>query len=174
MSEPLREMSTPAAPEAESAPQPPMAWHSFLTKYLLILLPVCHALQAVWILTGGVYYTTAVRDTIYAGIPELRIVDYALCALGLAIAVLELAARKALAKRRTKGVHLLITGQALAVLAWPLYGLARFALTGLSPLSIALIGRSAAQLVLLLVNTFYYARRRCLFSREADGRKESI
>lgn len=174
MSEPLREMSTPAAPETESAPQPPMAWHSFLTKYLLILLPVCHALQAVWILTGGVYYTTAVRDTIYAGIPELRIVDYALCALGLATAVLELAARKALAKRRATGIRLLITGQALAVLAWPLYGLARFVLTGLSPLSIALIGRSAAQLVLLLVNTFYYARRRCLFSREADGRKESI
>ena len=174
MSEPLREMTTPAAPETESAPQPPMAWHSFLTKYLLILLPVCHALQAVWILTGGVYYTTAVRDTIYAGIPELRIVNYALCALGLATAVLELAARKALAKRRATGIRLLITGQALAVLAWPLYGLARFVLTGLSPLSIALIGRSAAQLVLLLVNTFYYARRRCLFSREADGRKESI
>lgn len=174
MSEPLREMTTPAAPETESAPQPPMAWHSFLTKYLLILLPVCHALQAVWILTGRVYYTTAVRDTIYAGIPELRIVDYALCALGLATAVLELAARKALAKRRATGIRLLITGQALAVLAWPLYGLARFVLTGLSPLSIALIGRSAAQLVLLLVNTFYYARRRCLFSREADGRKESI
>lgn len=163
MSEPLREMTTPAAPEAESAPQPPMAWHGFLTKYLLILLPVCHALQAAWILTGGVYYTAAVRDTVYAGIPKLRIVDYALCALALAAAVLELAARKNLSKRRAKGVRLLLTGQALAALAWPLYGLARFALTGLSPLSIAIISRSAAQLALLLVNISYYARRRSLF-----------
>lgn len=163
MSEPLREIITPAAPEAESAPQPPMAWHGFLTKFLLILLPVCHALQAVWILTGGVYYTAAVRDTVYAGIPKLRIVDYALCTLELAAAVLELAARKALAKRRAKGVRLLLTGQALAMLAWPLYGLARFALTGLSPLSIAIISRSAAQLALLLVNISYYARRLSLF-----------
>lgn len=163
MSEPLRETITPAAPEAESAPQPPMAWHGFLTKFLLILLPVFHALQAVWILTGGVYYTAAVRDTVYAGIPKLRIVDYALCALELAAAVLELTARKALAKRQTKGVRLLLTGQALAVLAWPLYGLARFALTGLSPLSIAIISQSAAQLALLLVNISYYARRRSLF-----------
>lgn len=172
MSEPLREElpTEELVPEGETETLP-MAWHGFLTRFLLWLLPICTAFQTVWILTGRVYYSAEIRDRIYAGICGMGALDRGLSLLLLAVAVLVLAARRRLVQKRRSGVALLLSGLGLAALAWALYGILRFALAGLSPLSPALIGQCAVYLILLLVNARYYARRKDILVAENVGER---
>ena len=167
MSEPLRE-NIPEVPSMNEAPaeKAPMAWHGFTVKCLLPLAAAVQAVHAVWILLGKVYYTGAVRDAVYAGLPAMRILDYALAAVLLAAAMLLLLARGALAKMKNAGVKQLLAGWSLLGGAWIGYGVLRYLLAGLSQLSIPVVGRAAGYLALMLVYRTYYARRSGLFKSE--------
>lgn len=171
MSEALREeiQEKEPASERETAVQP-MAWHAFLTRFLLYFLSACAVFQAIWILTGRVYYSAEIRAQIYAGICGMRALDRGLCLLLLGVATLLLAACRKLRQLRREGVCLLLSGLGLAALAWALYGILRFVIAGLSPLSVSLVGQCASYSILLLVNRSYYARRGDIWAR--CGRKE--
>lgn len=173
MSEALQEelQETAPAPEPET-PTPPMAWHRFLIRFLLYLLSVCAVFQAIWILSGRAYYSSEIREQIYAGICGMRALDRGLCILLLGAAVLLLAACLKLKHLEKNGVLLLLSGLGLLALAWALYGVIRFLIAGLSPLSISIVGQCAGYIALLLVNRCYYARRKSLLDAENRGRKE--
>ena len=167
MSEPIRENipEKPAVNEA-AVEKMPMAWHGFSVKCLLPLAAAVQALHAVWIFLGKIYYTGAVRDTVYAGLPAMRILDYALAAMLLLAAVLLLLARGRLAKMQKPGIKQLLAGWSLLGGAWIGYGVLRHLLAGLSQLSIPVVGRAAGYLVLMLIYRTYYARRSSLFKSE--------
>lgn len=171
MSEPVRE-ELPAeefVPEGEDAALP-MAWHAFLSRFLLYFLPACMFFQAAWILTGRVYYSAEIRDRIYAGVCGMGALDRGLCLLLLGAAVLLLAARWKLRRLQRDGVRLLLSGLGLAALAWALYGAVRCAIAHLSPLNVSIVGQCAGYIALLLVNRSYYAGRRSLL--QSGGGKE--
>lgn len=160
MSEALREETQQQTPAPQQdAGKPSMAWHHFLVHFLLFLLPACAVFELFWLLFGRVYYTTEIRNAIYAGICGMRALDRGLCLMLLGEAALLLTAQWKLKRMRREGVRLLLAGHALAAMAWALYGLLRLVIAGLSPLSVPLVGQCAAHLILLLVNRSYYARR---------------
>ena len=165
MSEPIRE-PLPENVQAD-APEPnaalPLRWHRFQMHFLLFVMAAAQAFQAYCILSGKMYYTAAVRDQVYAGIPGLRIADIALAALLLMAAALMLAARGKLRKNKWRGVGLLKAAWALAALAPAMHALARFFIAGLTPLNIGALARLLGCGALLPVNGRYYRRRRELF-----------
>ena len=144
----------------------PMRWHGFLTGFMLFLAAIVHAGQAALILSGKMYYTAAVRDQVYAGIPGLRIADYALAACLIAAALMQLIARGKLRKRNWQGAQLLKAAYALLALSQVLHALARFFIAGLTPVNIPVIAQALAYGALLLVNALYYHRRRSAFGKE--------
>lgn len=172
MSEPIREILSDSAqellPENKSAQAMPMGWHGFLVKLMLPLAAVVHALQAGVILSGKMYYTAAVRDQVYAGIPALRIADYALAACLLIAAILQIIARSKLKKLNAKGARVLCAAYALLALGQIAHGPVRFLIAGLTPLNIPAIAQALGYGALLLVNRSYYARRRGAFGKETQ------
>lgn len=166
MSEPIR-TEIPEI-QMESAPEKayPMAWHGFLTKCLLWLLSAAHILQAYWIFSGKVYYTAEIRAQIYAGIPAMRLMDYALIACLLIAAILQLIARRKLIKMEWPGVKKLLAAYAVLAAGHLIYALARLIFAGLSPLNIPVVAQVLAYGSLLLVNRSYYLRRRSAFGKE--------
>lgn len=154
----------PATEEVRAADEPPMVWHRFLTNFWLWLAAIGHGVQAGWILWGGQYYTAEIRNLAYAGLPGLRMLDWALAgAAGAAAALCALSAVK-LRKRRSSGPRLLC-GAYILLLAGQI-GLAagRWFIIGLTPLSASTQGPMAVYLALLLVNGSYYRRRRECFA----------
>ena len=162
MSEPIREI----LPEEIKTQEAPMRWHGFLTRFMLFLESIVHIIQAALILGGKIYYTAAVRDQVYAGLPGMRIADYALAACLIAAALMQLISRGKLRKWNWQGVQMLKAVYALLALSQVLYALARFFIAGLSPLSIPVIAQVLAYGALLLVNTLYYGRRCSAFGKE--------
>ena len=173
MSEALREelQQNQDAPQQETN-MPSMAWHRFLVRFLLFLLPACALFQIWEIATGRIYHSTAAREAIYAGIRGMWALDLALCLLLLGEAVLMLLARGKLKRLRREGARLLLAGHGLAALAWMLYGLSRLLIAGLSPLSVSVAGQCATNLILLLVNRSYYARREGIWLDCGEGSKQ--
>ena len=151
------------APEAAAADEPPLAWHRFLTCFGLWLEALCHAAQAGWMLLGKQYYAAELREMAYAGLPGLRMLDWALAGVAAVAAVLCMLSAVMLRKRLRSGSKLLCRAY-LLLLAGQL-GLAagRYFIVGLTPLSVATLGPMAVYLVLLVVNGVYYRRRRGCF-----------
>ena len=140
-----------------------MAWHRFLTCFGLWLEALCHAVQAGWMLLGKQYYAAELREMAYAGLPGLRMLDWALVGVAAVAAVLCMLSAVMLRKRLRSGPKLLCRAY-LLLLAGQL-GLAagRYFIVGLTPLSVATLGPMAVYLVLLVVNGVYYRRRRGCF-----------
>lgn len=162
MSEPIREI----LPEEIKTPEAPMRWHGFLTGFMLFLAGIVHIFQAALILSGKMYYTAAVRDQVYAGIPGLRIADDALAACLIIAALLQHIAGGKLRKWNWQGVKMLKAAYALLALSQVLHALARFIIAGLTPVNIPAIAQALGYGALLLVNTLYYNRRRSAFGKE--------
>lgn len=157
----------PAAEEpskAEVPAEPPMAWHRFLTGFGLWLEALYHAAQAGWMLLGKQYYAAELREMAYAGLPKLRLLDWALAGLAAVAALLCVLSAVKLRKRRRSGPRLLCWAY-LLLLAGQL-GLAagRYFIVGLTPLAVSTLGPMAVYLMLLLVNGVYYRRRRGCFA----------
>lgn len=172
MSEPVREFHVETEAKIEAVPQQavlPLAWHRAQVNWLIWLLAAWHVYQAVWIALGKIYYNPDLTRALYAGLPAMRIVDYALAALLLAGAVLLVCARGRLKKCRASGIRLLVSAYMLLSAAWIAYGAARFFAAGLSPFSIPVIGRCAGFAALALINRSYYRKRQSLFSEQAIG-----
>lgn len=142
---------------------PPMHWHKLLVRGMLWLPALAAVLQAVWVFAGNIYYAPQVRDQLYAGIPGLRIADFALGACLILAADLLFAARKQLKNNRWRGAVLLQCGCALLALAQLVHALARYFIAGLSPLNLPMLAQLLGYGALLLVNRSYYRKRRSLF-----------
>ena len=166
MSEPIRTEIPEIEKEAASEIPQPMAWHRFLTRFMLYLAAAVHIFQAVWVFSGNIYYTPEIRRQIYAGIPAMRWVDIVLAACMLMAADMQLVARKELKKQSWLGVKLLTAAYAVLAASQLLYALARLVFAGLSPLSLPVIAQTLAYASLLLVNRSYYLRRRGVFGKE--------
>ena len=162
--EPEGEQKSPEdAPEAAAADEPPLAWHRFLTNFGLWLAALYHAFQAGWLLLGKQYYTVEIRETVYVGLPKLRMLDWALAgAAGAAAALCALSAVK-LRKRRSSGPRLLCWAYILLLAGQLGLAAGRWFIIGLTPLSVSTLGPMAVYLALLLVNGSYYRRRRAGF-----------
>ena len=152
------------AMEAQKIPaEPPMAWHRFLTNFWLWLAAVFHGVQAGWILWGGQYYTAEIRNLAYAGLPGLRMLDWALAAVAIAAAALYALSALHLRKRRNSGPRLLCWAYILLLAGQLGLAAGRWFIIGLTPLSVSTLGPMAVYLALLLVNGSYYRRRRAGF-----------
>lgn len=171
MSEAVRENiaeETAAAPELKQAPDMPMAWHKFLVKCMLWITAAYHVFQCIWIYTGGIYYTPAVREAVYTGLPAMQFIDQGLAACMFAAAALQLLARTALSRRHARGPKMLAASYIVLLAGWTVYVMVRWLLVGLSPLSLSVFSQMLSCLMLLLINLAYYRRRRSIFSSNDD------
>ena len=157
----------PAAEEpskAEVPAEPPMAWHRFLTGFGLWLEALYHAAQAGWMLLGKQYYTAELREMAYAGLPKLRLLDWALAGLAAVAALLCVLSAVLLRKRRRSGPRLLCWAYILLLVGQLGLAAGRYFIVGLTPLAVSTLGPMAVYLMLLLVNGVYYRRRRGCFA----------
>ena len=157
----------PAAEEpskAEVPAEPPMAWHRFLTGFGLWLEALYHAAQAGWMLLGKQYYTAELREMAYAGLPKLRLLDWALAGLAAVAALLCVLSAVQLRKRRRSGPRLLCWAYILLLAGQLGLAAGRYFIVGLTPLAVSTLGPMAVYLMLLLVNGVYYRRRRGCFA----------
>ena len=165
--EPSVEQQVPAAEEpskAEVPAEPPMAWHRFLTGFGLWLEALCHAAQAGWMLLGKQYYTAELREMAHAGLPKLRLLDWALAGLAAVAALLCVLSAVKLRKRRRSGPKLLCWAYILLLAGQLGLAAGRYFIVGLTPLAVSTLGPMAVYLMLLLVNGVYYRRRRGCFA----------
>lgn len=157
----------PAAEEpskAEVPAEPPMAWHRFLTGFGLWLEALYHAAQAGWMLLGKQYYAAELREMAYAGLPKLRLLDWALAGLAAVAALLCVLSAVQLRKRRRSGPRLLCWAYILLLVGQLGLAAGRYFIVGLTPLAVSTLGPMAVYLMLLLVNGVYYRRRRGCFA----------
>lgn len=157
----------PAAEEpskAEVPAEPPMAWHRFLTGFGLWLEALYHAAQAGWMLLGKQYYAAELREMAYAGLPKLRLLDWALAGLAAVAALLCVLSAVKLRKRRRSGPKLLCWAYILLLAGQLGLAAGRYFIVGLTPLAVSTLGPMAVYLMLLLVNGDYYRRRRGCFA----------
>lgn len=154
----------PVPEEAPAVDEPPMAWHRFLTNFWLWLAALYHAFQAGWLLLGKQYYTTEIRETVYVGLPKLRMLDWALAGVAAVAALLCVLSALKLRKRRSAGPRLLCWVYLLLLAGQLGFAAGRWFIVGLTPLSVSTLGPVAVYLALLLVNGSYYRRRRGCFS----------
>ena len=157
----------PAAEEpskAEVPAEPPMAWHRFLTGFGLWLEALYHAAQAGWMLLGKQYYAAELREMAYAGLPKLRLLDWALAGLAAVAALLCVLSAVLLRKRRRSGPRLLCWAYILLLAGQLGLAAGRYFIVGLTPLAVSTLGPMAVYLMLLLVNGVYYRRRRGCFA----------
>ena len=166
MSEPARVLIPETETQTAPAPVLPMHWHNFLNRFMLYLAAAVHVLQSIWIFSGKIYYTPEIRAQIYAGIPAMRIIDWALALSLLGSAGLQIIARGKLKGLHWRGVQLLTAAYAVLAASQLLYALARFLFAGLSPLNIPVLAQVISYAALLLVNKTYYTRRRSAFGKE--------
>ena len=166
------EESAPAEVAAVDVDRPadaPMAWHGFLCCFGLWLEALYHALQAGWIFRGGQYYEAEIREMAYAGLPALRVLDWALALVAAVAAVLCVLSAVKLRKRRSAGPKLL-QGTYILLLCGQLgFAAERYFIVGLTPLSVSTLGPLAVYLALLLVNRSYDRRRRECFADVQTG-----
>ena len=165
--EPSVEQQVPAAEEpskAEVPAEPPMAWHRFLTGFGLWLEALYHAAQAGWMLLGKQYYAAELREMAYAGLPKLRLLDWALAGLAAVAALLCVLSAVQLRKRRRSGPRLLCWAYILLLVGQLGLAAGRYFIVGLTPLAVSTLGPMAVYLMLLLVNGVYYRRRRGCFA----------
>lgn len=163
--EPDGEQKSPEdAPEAVAVDEPPLAWHRFLTNFWLWLAALYHAFQAGWLLLGKQYYTAEIREKVYAGLPKLRMLDWALAGVAALAALLCVLSAVKLRKRRSAGPRLLCWVYLLLLVGQLGFAAGRWLIVGLTPLSVSTLGPMAVYLALLLVNCSYYRRRRGCFS----------
>ena len=148
----------------ERTAEPSMAWHRFLTCFGLWLEALCHAVQAGWMLLGKQYYTAELREMAYAGLPKLRMLDWALAGLAAVAAVLCMLSAVMLRKRRRSGPGLLCWAYILLLAGQLGLAAGRYFIVGLTPLSVSTLGPMAGYLMLLTVNGAYYRRRRGCFA----------
>ena len=154
----------PASEEVRDVDEPPLAWHRFLTKFWLWLAALYHAFQAGWLLLGRQYYTAEIREKVYAGLPKLCMLDWALAAVAGVAALLCVLSAVKLRKRRSAGPRLLCWTYLLLLAGQLGFAAGRWLIVGLTPLSVSTLGPVAVYLALLLVNGSYYRRRRGCFS----------
>ena len=141
-----------------------MAWHSFLTGFGLWLEALYHAAQAGWMLLGKQYYTAELREMAHAGLPKLRLLDWALAGLAAVAALLCVLSAVLLRKRRRSGPRLLCWAYILLLAGQLGLAAGRYFIVGLTPLAVSTLGPMAVYLMLLLVNGVYYRRRRGCFA----------
>jgi len=163
MSEPIRDILPEAENKTNHVEHIPMRWHGFQIKFMLVAAAAVHILQTCWIFLGKIYYTDEIRRQVYAGIPNMRFVDYSLALCLLAAAFMQIIARSRLAKFHSSGVKLLLGAYIVLAAAQPAYAIARFLFTGLSPISIPIVGGLIAYTALAFINKTYYAKRRATF-----------
>lgn len=110
--------------------------------------------RAFALLSGSAYYGMA--DVVYAALPAMRYLDATYAALCIGLGVCLAVDAVLLGGRSGRGCKLFRVAIALLAVGEILYGGARCALTGLSPLDIAAVGRLAAYILLYIVNSSYY------------------
>ena len=158
-----------AADADRPANAPPMAWYGFLCHFGLWLEALYHALQAGWIFRGGQYYEAEIREMAYAGLPALRVLDWALALVAAVAAVLCVLSAVKLRKRRSAGPKLLQGTYILLLCGQIGFAAGRYFIVGLTPLSVSTLGPLAVYLALLLVNRSYDRRRRECFADVQTG-----
>ena len=154
----------PVPEEAPAVDEPPLAWHRFLTNFGLWLAALYHGAQAGWLLLGKQYYTAEIRETVYVGLPKLRMLDWVLAGVAAVAALLCVLSAVKLRKRRSAGPRLLCWTYVLLLVGQLGFAAGRWFIVGLTPLSVSTLGPVAVYLALLLVNCSYYRRRRGCFS----------
>ena len=154
----------PASEEVRDVDEPPLAWHRFLTKFWLWLAALYHAFQAGWLLLGRQYYTAEIRETVYVGLPKLRMLDWVLAGVAAVAALLCVLSAVKLRKRRRSGPKLLCWAYILLLAGQLGLAAGRYFIVGLTPLAVSTLGPMAVYLMLLLVNGVYYRRRRGCFA----------
>lgn len=155
-----------AVPEekAAEAPEVPLAWHRFLTRFYLWLAALYHFARAALVFTGWNYHSITARDAVYAGLPKMQQLDLSFGGMLALGALLQIISACMLHKKQAKGTRTLPAAYLILLLAQLGYGAGRYLLTGLTPFTGSNIALSAAYICLMAVNGSYYRKRRSIFN----------
>lgn len=148
------------------APEParlPMAWHRFQKNFFLWVIALFYCARAFLTASGNIYYEASIRAAVYAGMPLLRILDYAFAAHCAAAAVL--CVISAIRVNR-HGANLLRKTYIALAAGEAAYMLLRWLVSGLPPVNPQGICLMIAHLLLYFANRSYYRKRNCLSDRK--------
>ena len=145
--------------ETPAPPEDPMAWHRFLSRFLLYVAALLRLAQGAWLLLGGTYRGRDIQAKIYEGLPGLKYADWAWVACMAVAALLFVLSARRLRAMRHAGATLLKWGWLLSAGANAAHMLARWQISGLPPLNLAEIAQVLAQLLLAIICAVYYRRR---------------
>lgn len=143
----------------------PMKWHKFLIYFSLWASALLNIGMAINYGTGMSYGDYA--GQVYAMFPALNVLDKVMAVGILALCVLTIAARFALAKYKANGPKLLISVYAVNFLLTTVYVIAFAAILEVGIFEAiaesSYVSAMATSLVMLFVNKTYYAKRAELF-----------
>lgn len=150
-------------PEAQPAANVPMAWHRFLTRFYLWAAALYHIARAALMFTGLSYHSISARDAVYAGLPGMRILDFAFGGMVVLGALMQIISARMLHKKQAKGPRMLAAAYIVLLLAQAGYGIGRYVLTKLTPFTGGILGVAAVCIGMLVVNGSYYKKRKDQF-----------
>ena len=122
----------PAAP-AETEPEVPLAWHRFLTHFYLWAAALYHFARTALVFTGLAYHSVSARGAVYAGLPNMRYLDWGFGALMAVGALLLAISAGRLIQRRKNAPGMLFAAYLVLLLAQIGYAAGRYMLTSLTP-----------------------------------------
>ena len=140
----------------------PMKWHKFQKNFLLWAAALYMFARVFLTVSGRIYYEAAIRNAVYAGMPLLRVLDYAfaayLAATGVCLIISACRLNKGRANMLVK-VNLIMAAGEMA------YLLLRWAVSGLPPLNLQCASLMTAHVLLWRVNRVYYGKRNYLLRK---------
>lgn len=147
-----------------------MAWHGFLAHFLLWAEVIYHASQAAWLLLGRQYDLPELRETVYAGLPGLRLLDLGLILIAAVAAVLCVCGAVALHRRSRSGPRILRVMYLMLAAGQIGSAAGRYFIAGLTPVSPSALGQAILYLALMWMDGSYYGKRRDMFLKQTGGK----
>lgn len=152
-------------PQTKSTiPDMPMKWHKFLIYFSLWAGAIMNVLTGIGTLTGSIYAGEGVDpEMIYRVFGGLKAVDVLMGVVFIALAVLLIVARFALAGYKKNGPKLLVIAYAANIALALIYPIMVAAVTGLSFGDLFDVSTLISSGIMLVVNKIYYDKRAHLF-----------
>ena len=151
-------------PQGNGQPTPlvyPMNWHKFLIYFGLWMVAIVNILPAIGLFSGIIDVSASAY--IYLGGLYIAPAEIISATTSLAVGVLALVARFALAKYRRSGPKLLVATYTVALIGNLLYFILSNLIIGVVPSSGGVLGNIAGPALFLWANKTYYKKRAFMF-----------
>lgn len=158
------EQNYSTTPQPPSVYEMPMKWHKFLIYFSLWAGAILNVLTGIGTFTGSIYAGEGVDpEMIYRVFDGLKTVDMLMGLMVIALAVLLIVARFALAGYKKNGPKLLVIAYAANIALALIYPIMVAAVTGLPFGELFNVTTLISSIAMLVVNKIYYDKRARLF-----------